>query len=156
MNLIKENKQKKRKTYKLNDRYRKVWDFVDVDWLQDHTKLLNEVVPDYVIDFGHDNKIMWIDYKTIPGKPASEFEHTDDFIKRIYTFCRNNIKETLPYVHGDWVLSNIIINGDTIKMCDWDNLNIYPKEDIIIKLHKDLKSAFGDKFDKIKNDSTSI
>jgi RIO-like serine/threonine protein kinase len=99
---------------------------------------------------------MWIDYKIILGKPASGFIHSDEFIKKIYNFCLSNIRETYPYVHGDWVLSNIIIHEDNIKMCDWDNLNIYPREDIIIKLHKDLESSFGDKFNKFKNDSTSV
>lgn len=156
MVLIRENVQKKRRTYRLDDRYRKVWNIVDLDWLEYHTTLLNKVVPNYVLNYSYDAETMWIDYKIIPGIPASEFEHTKDFIKKIYKFCIDNIKETQPYVHGDWVLSNIIIDGENISMCDWDNLNIYPKEDVIKKLRNDLRSAFGKKFDEIINDSASI
>jgi hypothetical protein len=32
-------------------------------------------------------------------------------------------------------------------MVDWDNIGIYSKEQIMNKLHSDLTSAFGDKFD---------
>jgi RIO-like serine/threonine protein kinase len=156
MELVRENKQKKRKTYKLVDRYRKVWDFIDLTWLEEHVRLLNTVVPDYVLEHGYNDATMWIDFKIIPGTPAGQFEHTEEFIKKIYQFCLDNIKATSPYVHGDWVLSNIIVDGETMSMCDWDNLNIYPKEDVIKKLRNDLRSAFGEKFDKVINDSTSI
>jgi aminoglycoside phosphotransferase len=156
MELIRENTQKKRKTYRLSDRYRKVWEFVDTAWLYKHVELLNNVVPNFVLDYGNDDKTMWLDLKIISGRPASEFEHTDEFIERIYKFCMDNIKSTIPYAHGDWVLSNIIIDGDQIQMCDWDNLNVYPKEVVITKMHNDLKSAFGEKFNKVKHDSASI
>jgi tRNA A-37 threonylcarbamoyl transferase component Bud32 len=46
--------------------------------------------------------------------------------------------------HGDWTLSNIIINGDTMTMVDWDNLGSYPVDQVYKKLQSDLKSAFGD------------
>lgn len=156
MILIKENKQKKRQTYKLDDRYRKVWSLVDLEWLTSHIDLLKKVVPDYVLDYGYDSSTMWIDYKIIPGILASDVEHTDEFIKKVYNFCLHNIEETAPYVHGDWVLSNILIDGNRMTMCDWDNLSIYPKESVIKKLHKDLRSAFGERFDKVIYDSASI
>lgn len=156
MILIRENTEKKRKTYKLKDRYRKIWSIVDLSWQEFHIALLTKIVPNYVLDYGNDNRSMWIDYRIIKGTPASEFLHTDDFIKQIYEFCINNIRSTQPYVHGDWVLSNIIIDGNNMTMCDWDNLNIYPEEDVIKKLRNDLRSAFGPKFDEVINDSTSI
>lgn len=149
MILIKENKQKKRQTYKLDDRYRKVWSVVDLEWLTAHIELLKKVVPNYVLDYGYDSNTMWIDYRIIPGYPASDIEHTDEFVEKIYKFCLENIKETAPYVHGDWVLSNILVDGDKMFMCDWDNLGKYPKEVVMKKLHKDLKSAFGERFDKV-------
>lgn len=146
MILVRENKQKKRRTYRLDDRYRKVWDIVDTDWLKYHTELLEKVVPGYVLGSGSDGKTMWIDYTIVPGIPASELPHTDEFIKQIYKFCLENIQSTQPYVHGDWVLSNIIINGDKIHMCDWDNVSIRTQEEALEKLHRDLESAFGNKF----------
>jgi len=149
MELVKENLQKKRQTWKFNDHYRKIWLFKDLVWQDHHIKLLNEVVPNYVRSYGNDDDKMWIDYNVVPGVPASTILHTDEFIKRIYNFCLQNIKDTKPYAHGDWVLSNILVDGNTIKLCDWDNLNIYPEEDKIVKLKLDLRSAFGKRFDEV-------
>jgi RIO-like serine/threonine protein kinase len=149
MVLIKENIQKKRQTWKLDHCYRKIWLFEDLYWQEEHVNLLNKVVPNYVKSFGNSQGTMWIDFEIIPGIPASNFSHTDEFIKTIYNFCIDNLKKTSPYAHGDWVLSNILIDGDNIKMCDWDNLNIYPEEDKIVKLKIDLRSAFGERFDEV-------
>ena len=157
MVLIKENKQKKRQVWKADNFYRKIWFIHDLVWLEHHVLLLNQIVPDYVIKHGYDENSIWIDYKIIEGIPASTFPHTDEFVKSIYEFCLENIRETHPYAHGDWVLSNILVNHGGFKMIDWDNLNIYPEEDRLKKLHKDLRSAFGEKFDKvIKYDSAGI
>lgn len=149
MELIKENLQKKRQTWKLTDCYRKIWLFKDLTWQTQHIELLNEVVPNYVKSSGHCEKTMWIDFEIVPGIPASTFPHTEEFIKNIYSFCLDSIEKTRPYAHGDWVLSNILIDGATFRLCDWDNLNIYPEEDKIAKLHMDLQSAFGLKFKEI-------
>ena len=46
--------------------------------------------------------------------------------------------------HGDWTLSNMIINKDKITMVDWDNLGIYPIDQVYKKMTADLKSAFGE------------
>ena len=157
MILVKNNIQKKRQTWKSENFYRKVWFIKDPVWLNFHVGLLNKVIPDYVLDYGIDDEKMWIDYKIIEGIPASTFEHTDQFIRRIYEFCLDNIQKTKPYVHGDWVLSNIIINNDHIQMCDWDNVNIYPIDEVMKKLHKDMLSAFGERFTQVtENDSSSI
>lgn len=157
MVLIKENIQKRRQTWRFENFYRKVWNIYDPAWLFGHVEMLNKAVPGYVLNQGIDDRSMWIDYKIIEGRPASTFEHTDQFVQRIYDFCLQNIRDTLPYVHGDWVLSNIIINGDQISMCDWDNINIYPIDEVMKKLHKDLKSAFGDRFNRvIFHDSTGV
>ena len=34
-----------------------------------------------------------------------------------------------------------------MHIIDWDNVGIYSPTEILEKLHSDLKSAFGDKFD---------
>jgi RIO-like serine/threonine protein kinase len=142
MELIRENKEKHRATYFCGDRYRKVWTNTTPKWISDHVQLLKEQVPNYVLDFGNN----WIDYKIIEGTPASKFPQTPEFIERIYDFCLDNVTEILPYVHGDWTLSNMIIDGDKITMCDWDNLGIYPMDEVYDKLHRDLLSSFGDPF----------
>jgi RIO-like serine/threonine protein kinase len=149
MVLVKENIQKKRQTWKSNNFYRKVWLFEDLHWQEHHVNLLNEVIPGYVIGKGNADGMMWIDYNIIPGVPASTLKHTDKFIKQIYNFCVKNIQDTKPYAHGDWVLSNILVDGDTLRLCDWDNLNIYPEEDKLVKLRLDLRSAFGKRFDEV-------
>jgi RIO-like serine/threonine protein kinase len=149
MELIRENKEKQRATYFCGDRYRKVWGNTTPKWISEHVQLLKQHVPGYVLDFG-DN---WIDYKIIPGIPANTFEHTPEFVNRIYTFCIENIKQTMPYTHGDWSLSNIIVDGNTLTMCDWDNLGKYHIDDVFEKLNEDLSSAFGDRFHFIANHS---
>jgi RIO-like serine/threonine protein kinase len=153
MELVKENKAKGRKVYFCGDRYRKVWEN-KIDWIYTHVKILNRVMPGFVIDFGND----YIDYKVIEGVTANTVEHTDKFINKIYNFCLENIKATKPWVHGDWVLSNIIIQSDdTMVMIDWDNIGIYREEEYLNKLHTDLISAFGeDNFKRAINDSASI
>jgi RIO-like serine/threonine protein kinase len=153
MELVKENKAKGRKVYFCGDRYRKVWEN-KIDWIYTHVKILNRVMPGFVIDYGND----YIDYKVIEGVTANTVEHTDKFINKIYNFCLENIKATKPWVHGDWVLSNIIIQSDdTMVMIDWDNIGIYREEEYLNKLHTDLISAFGeDNFKRAINDSASI
>jgi RIO-like serine/threonine protein kinase len=146
MLLIKENKQKKRQTWKLDDSYKKIWLFNDLNWLETHVSIVNKVFPNYIREYGSNNDSMWLILNIIPGVLANQFEHTPEFIEKIYNFCLFNIQSTAPYVHGDWVLSNMIVNNDKITMCDWDNVNIYPKKEILNKLHHDLKSAFGSKF----------
>ena len=153
MELVKENKAKGRKVYFCGDRYRKVWEN-KIDWIYTHVKILNRVMPGFVIDYGND----YIDYKVIEGVTANTVEHTDKFINKIYNFCLENIKATKPWVHGDWVLSNIIIQpDDTMIMIDWDNIGIYREEEYLNKLHTDLISAFGEEnFKRAINDSASI
>ena len=152
MNLIKENIEKNRKVYKLDDRYRKVWQCKpnyspDKDSLEEHLDILDELMPGYVIDYGLAPESLYIDYKIIPGVPANTFPHTKEFIDKIYNFCVDNINKTSPYAHRDWVLSNILIDGDNMHIVDWDNVGVYEPKEIIDKLHSDLKSAFGENFD---------
>jgi hypothetical protein len=143
MELIRDNLEKHRSIYYCGSYYHKVWKGGNLDsWIKEHVELLNKVVPGYVLDFG-DN---WINYAVIPGIPVSELPHTPELIKKVYNFCLDNILETYPYVHGDWALSNMLIDGDTIRMCDWDNLGIYPMSEVIIKLREDLTSSFGNAF----------
>ena len=139
MEIIRKNIEKGRTVFFNGTHYVKVWDNLPTDWIHNHVALLHEHNPGYVASYGSN----WISYNIIPGVPASTFNHTPEFIKRIYNFCIGNIKETSPYAHGDWSLSNMLINGDRIVLCDWDNLGIYPKEEVESKMTKDLIDAFG-------------
>ena len=62
MELVKENKEKGRAVYKLADRYRKVWYDIDTKALQEHLKILDTVMPGWVIDYGFEEDYMWIEY----------------------------------------------------------------------------------------------
>ena len=147
MVLIKENKIKNRKVYKLPDRYRKEWSIIDFTRLENHVKIMNKIKPGYVIDYGQTKDIMWLEVAEIKGTLASTVLHTSDFINQITAFCLESIRKTAPYAHGDWVLSNIIIDdANQFHLIDWDNVDIYPMNSVLQKLSKDLKSAFGDKF----------
>lgn len=145
MELIKENKDKQRAIYKMSDRIRKIWYNRSYDWIIEHYNLLEKINPKYVVSNGRTSEYVFIDYKIIEGVTANILPHTDEFIKKIYDFCLKNIESTQPYAHGDWVLSNIIINQNQLTLCDWDNVGVYDKQEAIKKMHNDLKSAFGEK-----------
>lgn len=150
MELIKENKEKQRSVFKLeNGSIKKYWHNKDVNWLNAHIDILNKVNPGYVIDKGFDHLGIWAEFKHLTGFPAQFREHTPEFIKFIYYGCLKNLDDTAPFSHGDWVLSNIFINNDRLNFCDWDNVGIYNRESVMDKLHKDLYSAFGEKFYKV-------
>jgi len=151
MILIKETIVKGRTVFLLEDRYRKVW--TNPDNIEAHVLVLKCLMPGYILDYGKD----YIDYKIVKGTPASEIPHTDEFARKIYNYCLRQIKETAPWAHGDWVLSNIIVDGDTMTMVDWDNVGCYSQFEIKAKLEKDLVSAFGiERFNRIKNDTASV
>lgn len=158
MELIKSNKEKHRAVYKMADGLiRKYWYLRTFSWLQKHVNTLNQVIPGYVVNYGENELGVWLDTKCLPGIRADKFEHTTEFMIKIYDFCLSNLEETYPYAHGDWVLSNIFIDGDNIYLCDWDNIGIYQEDEVKEKMIKDLVSAFGGNFlEAIKNDTASI
>lgn len=143
MILVKENIEKRRKVYKDEKRYIKIWEDIQPSWIASHVKLLRECCPKLVNDYGGN----WIAYNEIEGIAVSKLEHTDELIHRVYQYCLESIEKTKPYVHGDWVVSNIILKPDnTFCMIDWDNIGIYPESEYMNKLHRDLHSSFGDRF----------
>ena len=81
-----------------------------------HIAILNEVMEGWVIDYGVTKDTTWIDYHIVPGTPANTFAHTPQFVQRKYDFCIDSIQQTSPYVHYDWVLSNILIDGDNMYL----------------------------------------
>ena len=150
MDLIKKNIEKKREVYKLDDRYRKVWYDVDMDRLDEHVSILEDIIPGYVLDYGKTENSMYIDYHIVPGTPANTFAHTPQFIRRIHDFCHETLEQTLPYAHYDWVLSNIMIDGENTYLVDWDNVGIYSPEEIYKKIESKIKViAVGDNFNDL-------
>ena len=140
MQLIRQNTEKGRSVFFNGEHYIKVWNKSDPEWISEHVQLLNQLIPGYVLDHGAN----WISYNAVPGVPASTFAQTPEFFEKIKHFCLENIKQTAPYVHGDWSLSNILIDGDNIRLCDWDNVGQYTNHEVIEKLNFDLKNAFGE------------
>lgn len=151
MELIKENLEKKRAVYRKDDNtIRKIWYGKDLAWADNHVYTIEKVFPGYVKKFSAEDDHAWIDFKFIEGTLASTLPHTEEFVLRIKRYCHENYKKTFPYAHGDWVLSNMIIdNEDNIHMIDWDNLKIWDPEDVYSKIHSDLKSAFGEKYEHL-------
>ena len=145
MELIRATPEKGRSVFFNKTHYIKSWDNLPPSLISEHVRLLREIVPNYVVDYGSN----WISYNIIPGTPVSRMKHTLELMESVYNFCLENIKETSPYAHGDWALSNILIDGDNIRMCDWDNLGIYPLEEVYSKLHQDLLDGFGVPFLKL-------
>ena len=150
MELIKENREKQRAVFLKNETIiHKIWYDKDFAWADNHVYELEKVNPGYALQFDYDIDHVWIDFKRVAGVPASSFQHTESFIKMIHNFCHDHYKKTQPYAHGDWVLSNIIIDGDVIEMIDWDNLGKHPSFFVRRKIKSDLKSAFGGLYDEV-------
>lgn len=143
MDILKQNKVKQRAVYKMSDCVRKIWYYLDIDWLDNHVKTLNKVVPGYVLNHGSGDGYMWIDIQRIAGIPANQLQPTLENIERVYKFCLESISSTWPYVHGDWAPSNIIVDGDCMIMCDWDNIGQYPEHEVSEKLGLDMFECYG-------------
>lgn len=156
MILIKENKEKKRAVFYDGQFYYKVWHYVDAGWFNEHIELLKKYSPELIADYSIDKDSMTLKMNKVKGKPGYEFEPTLKFIDMIYKACIKNMIYTSPYMHGDWVLSNMIIDDDKVKFIDWDNLRIMNEADAMAKLHSDLKSAFVNDFERYLNDSASV
>lgn len=148
MLLIKSDIPRKREVWLLNDRYRKIWRYSRPDLLFRHVKLINLAFPGFIIDHGHDKQNMWVDYRIIEGIRADRILLDDEKILKIYNFCLENIRETAPFYHGDWNLSNIIVNDGNLTLIDWDTINTDTEDEMMIKMHFDLRSSIGPKFDK--------
>ena len=148
MELIKENIEKQRAVYRKDkDTIRKIWYNTPFEWMEEHRAMLDILNPDYVKDIGWNKDHVWMDMKLIPGTPASQFPHTKEFVKRIRNYVNEQYNSTKPYAHGDWVLSNIIINDNELHMIDWDNLGKHPNFFVKRKIKRDLKSAFGELYE---------
>ena len=157
MVLIKENKSKFRSVHFDGEFYYKSWNFSDSSWLEAHVELLNTYAPEIVNSYSCNKDRMPLKMNVIEGKLASTFDHTQEFFDKIYSACIKDLERTRPYAHGDWVLSNMIITpDDKVVFIDWDNINLFPRKGAMIKMHLDLKSAFGEKFEGFLNDTTSI
>lgn len=156
MRLVKENTVKRRVVYEDHRYFKKYWLDKSFEWVINHVKILDIVMPNYVQGFGHDGTGVYILFSKLPGIPADTFEHTPQFCSRIYQYCRALNERTQPYYHGDWVLSNILIDGDNIYMCDWDNVGKHSINDVNEKMYADLESAFGTLFEEIYDDAASI
>jgi len=149
MQLVKENKEKRRRVYKSENFYRKQWDFINQKWLDNHIDIMEKVRPGYIVKHGIEDGKMFVDTKIIKGTVADILPHTPEFVKSIYDFCLQNINETQPFAHGDWVLSNIIIQDDSYVLIDWDNVGVYQPSEVSAKLESDLRSAFGKRYDEM-------
>jgi len=135
----------RRRVYKLDDFYRKEWEIKDIFSLQKWAYRMDKVFPGYVLDYGLNDSHMFVDMKFIKGVPANQIIHDQEFIKKIINFCIDNIKQTIPFAHMDWSMSNIIVSDDHMEMVDWDALRLYPYSLIEYKLNNDLELAFGNK-----------
>lgn len=157
MDLIKETKSKFREVWYDGTFYYKTWKFLDCAWLSAHIKLLNTYAHGLVAGYSCSNNSMTLKMNIVEGKLASTFDQTQEFFDKIYSACLKDLDRTKPYAHGDWVLTNMIITkNNQVKFIDWDNINLFPRKGAIIKMHLDLKSAFGDNFERFMDGNTSV
>lgn len=156
MILIKKNVLKGRSIYKDGNSYIKIWNYIDKEWLEEHIALLDKFCPNLITDYGYTDNTMHIKMNKLHGKSGQDFAPTQKFIKKIHHACLDNLNLTYPYAHGDWVLSNMIIQNDKVCFIDWDNLKKVSYDVAIKKMNKDLSSAFVNDFERYLNDSKSI
>jgi hypothetical protein len=121
------NSKHNRKIEKLKDRYRKTWYGEDPEQklgtknLDEHIRLLDKFNPGYVLDYNLNDKEMVIDYKILPGIRMGDINYDDEFKEKIYNYCSSHIVSTWPYAYFEWNPWNILIDGDSIHLIDWDN-----------------------------------
>lgn len=156
MILIKENREKKRSVFYDGKYYYKVWYYIDNLWFTNHIELLKKYAPNLIVSSFISDTSMTLKMNKVKGKLANEFEPNLKFIDLIYNSCIKNMQDTKPYMHGDWVLSNMIIDNNKVTFIDWDNLQIIDETSAMLKLHSDLKSAFVNDFEGYLNDRSSI
>tara|TARA_B100001094_G_C17600026_1_gene516079 strand:+ start:43 stop:546 length:504 start_codon:yes stop_codon:yes gene_type:complete len=138
---------REKRVYKSKTYYRKYWNYSDNIFgtgmsIKEHVEIVNKLFPGYILRYKVSNESMWIDYKIVSGIPASNktmFPRTKEFIKKIYNFCIENMKETAPYFHNDWALHNILIDGDNLQLIDWDTCGIYPEQEVKKGFEKQIK-----------------
>jgi len=144
MKLIKQNLAKKRSVFFDGTHYHKIWHYSRPEWLAEHFQTVKLLCPELPHDWHHTDSEMTFVMNVIPGTPASQFEHTASFVEQICRACQQNIQQTQPLYHGDWSLSNMIVNQGTVTFIDWDNIDRYSLHEVEQKLISDLHSAFGD------------
>lgn len=135
-------------TFKSDDFYLKKYYDWSPEYLETHTKRVNNFFPGYILDTGVEEDYVWSKLKVIPGIMAAEFDQDDDFIYRILNFCIKNYHQTYPYAHMEWSLKNILIDEqDNIQLCDWDSYGIYPPKMVWKEMHRAFFVMFGKKID---------
>lgn|GEM_PF-3091181 len=125
--IYQENTKHNRKIIRLEDRYRKIWygdnpqEKLGTKNLNEHVRLLNKFMPGYVLDYGLSDEVMVIDYKILPGKRLGDIGYDDEQKENIYDYCSSHIVSTWPYAYFEWNPWNILIDGDSLYLIDWDN-----------------------------------
>ena len=73
------------------------------------------------IEVGSSDEVMVIDYKILPGKRLGDIGYDDEQKENIYDYCSSHIVSTWPYAYFEWNPWNILIDGDSLYLIDWDN-----------------------------------
>ena len=147
MNIIKSNISKQRIVYRLSDRIRKVYGNVTIDQIRAHVMIMDLVCPGYILDYGICDRNVFLECIIVDGVACSTLEHTLDTISKVYSYCIQNMCETYPYMHMDWAPSNILYDGKTFNMVDWDNIAIVDINQALAELDIDMRECYGSQFD---------
>ena len=130
------SKDRERRVYKSKTHYRKYWNYSSHTFgpqgmsIKEHVEMVNKLFPGYILTYEVSKEGMWIDYNIVPGILAEKFPRSPEFIKKIYNFCIENMRETAPYFHYDWAFHNILIDGDNLQLIEWDDCGIYPEQEV--------------------------
>lgn len=144
MELIKENNSKQRKVFKLATSIYKTYGSVPLDCVQEHVKIMNTIMPGYILNYGENMYGTFLECKLIEGIPCNTLDRP---IEEVYKFCIDSIVKTYPYMHMDWAPSNILFDGTDYHLVDWDNVGIYEPSTALAELDIDMKEYYGSRFD---------
>jgi len=147
-----ENTIYNRKIIRLEDRYRKIWygenpqQKLGTQNLVEHVRLLNKFNPGYILDYDLNEKEMIIDYKIVPGFELDKINYDDELREKVYDYCLQHLLYTWPYAFLSWAPWNILIDGDSINLIDWDRFSYvssnYTLENMINLLDNRFKTHF--------------
>ena len=126
--VYQDNTKQERKVIRLEDRYRKVWygknpeHLLATNNLAEHIRLLNKFMPGYVLDHGFNDNGMFIDYEILPGKQMGKIDYSDELVDEVYDYCLRHLLNTWPYSYLEWNRWNVLIDGKSIYLVDWDSI----------------------------------
>ena len=126
------------------------------EWYKEHCRLMDKYYPGFILSRSCSGNRIILEYKEIEGnricgdedwEPTEPIDWSYRRIHKLYRWILSEVDKTWPYTHGDWALTNILVqsNGE-FKMVDFDtfsNTSLPTMDHVINQIHTDLIKGFG-------------